>query len=437
MSIYPEFAQKLTYTKRYLRGGMLLMGAMAIGVVSWSILFKIQNGIIATGVVTIEGETKTIQHLEGGSISVVHVKDGDPVQVGDALVTLNTTVLSASENQLRRQRLDLMGQIARLSAEKSDRGRIAFPNEFLQNSTDPDIRNIISNQNSIFEARRAGLSASQSQLNQRRLQYESQRNSLTEQSRAQQDQLRILENELGRLKRGLDLGVVAQVQYDAKERERITIAGQIATLGTELNRVENLIRESYSGFELSLQEREERIYEELREAESRLSDVSQKLEQVEYQLTNSVVRSPVSGLVHDLQLTTVNGVVKPGENLLQIVPDTNVFSVKASVRPTDIDQIFPGQEAMVRFSSFNQTTTPMLEGSVSYKSADHIVDKHSGESYFEIKVDVSAEEFERLDGLILHAGMPSEVYLQTEERSIASYLMKPVKDAMTRVGRSE
>ncbi len=437
MSYYPEFAQKLTHTKRYIRGGMLLMGVMAIGVVSWSVLFKIQNGIIATGVVTIEGETKTIQHLEGGSIQFVHVKDGDPVNIGDALVTLDTTVLTASQAQLKRQKLDLMGQIARLSAEKNNQSRIAFPHEFTANSTDPDIRNIISNQKNIFEARRGGLSASQAQLNQRRLQYDSQRNSLVEQRNAQQGQLRILEDELGRLKRGLDLGVVAQVQFDAKERERITINGQIASLNTELTRVENLIRETYSGFEQTLQEREERIHEELRKAESLLSDTTQKLEQVDYQLTNAVVRSPVSGLVHDLQLTTVNGVVKPGESLLKIVPDSNMFSVNARVRPTDIDQIFPGQEAMVRFSAFNQTTTPMLEGAVSYKSADHIVDKYTGESFFEIKVDVPEGEFKRIEGLTIHAGMPSEVYLQTQKRSIASYLMKPVKDAMTRVGRSE
>lgn len=437
MNYYPEFAKKLTHTKRYLRGGLLMVGVLGIGVVTWSLLFKIQNGIIATGVVTIEGETKTIQHLEGGSIEMVHVRDGDAVEIGDALVTLDTTVLTASKAQLRRQKLDLTGQIARLSAEKNNQSRITYSNGFLQNPNNPDIRSIVSNQDSIFEARRAAMGASQSQLNQRRLQYQSQQESLRQQGRAQQDQLRILENELGRLKRGLDLGVVAQVQFDAKERERITIAGQIASQQAELARLDNLINESYSGFELSLQEREERIFEELRDAESRLSDVTQKLEAVEYQLSNSVVKSPVSGLVHDLQLTTVNGVVKPGESLLKIVPDTNVFSVKASVRPTDIDQIFPGQQAMVRFSAFNQTTTPMLEGTVSYKSADHIVDKYTGESYFEIKVNVAPEEFTRLNGLTLHAGMPSEVYVQSEKRSIASYLVKPIKDAMTRIGQSE
>jgi len=432
---YPEFAAKLTNTKKYLRGGAVLMGLMAIGVVSWSVLFTIQNGIIAPGVVTIEGDTKTIQHLEGGSIQAVHVRDGDPVKAGDPLVTLNTTVLTANKAQWTRQKLDLLGQIARLSAEKDNRGRVAYPFELTQ---DPQGgRSIIANQNNIFDARRAAMAASQAQLNQRRMQYESQRDSIQKQAQSQQDQLRILENEIVRLKRGLDLGVVAQVQYDAKERERITIAGQISRLNTELARVENQIRETYSGFERELQEREERIHEELRQAETKLSDVSQKLEALEYQLASSVITSPVSGLVHNLQLTTVNGVVQPGESLLQIVPDTNVFSVKANVSPNDIDQIFPGQEAMVRFSAFNQTTTPMLTGKVSFKSADHIIDKYSGQSYFEIKVEVPQAEYANLEGLVVQAGMPSEVYLQTQERSIASYLVKPVKDAMTRIGRSE
>jgi len=434
---YPEFAQKLTHTKRYLRGGVMLMGALAIGVVGWSLLFKIQNGIIAPGVVTIEGETKTIQHLEGGSIQAVHVRDGDVVQAGDKLVTLNTTVLTSNQGQWQRQKLDLLGQIARLKSEKNDRSRVAYPRE-LTNDQNRNIGNgIIANQNSIFEARRAAMVATQAQLNQRRLQHENQRDSLFTQSKSQQDQLSILENEIVRLRRGLDLGVVAQVQFDAKERERITISSQIASLNAELAQVENQIRETYSGFERDLQEREERIHEELRAAETQLADVSQKLEALDYQLGNSVIKSPVSGLVHNLQLTTVNGVVKPGDSLLQIVPDTNVFSIKASVSPTDIDQIFAGQEALVRFSAFNQTTTPMLEGTVMYKSADHIVDQYTGEPYFEIKVDVPPSEYTRLKGLSLQAGMPSEIFLQTQKRSVASYLVKPVKDAMTRVGRSE
>lgn len=432
---YPEFAQDLTKTRKYVRGGMLLMGAMAIGVVGWSMMFKIQNGVIAPGTVIIEGETKTIQHLEGGTIRQVHVRDGDAVAVGDPLVTLDTTVLSSNQVQWSRQKLDFLGQIARLEAEKNNHSRISFPPALL--GAGMDVKSIVSNQNSIFEARRAVIGATQAQINQRRLQYDSQKQSLIQQARAQEDQLRILENEIARLKRGLDLGVVAQVQYDAKERERITIQGQIATLNTELDRIDNQIRETYSSFEQSMQERGERVHKELREARAQLADVSQKLKTLDYQLTNSVIKSPVAGLVHDLQLTTVNGVVRPGEDLLKIVPDSNVYSVKANVSPTDIDQIKAGQEAMVRFSAFNQTTTPLVAGRVSYKPADHIVDQYTGMPYFEVKVTVAPEEFERLNGLTVQAGMPSEVYLQTQKRSVASYLMKPVKDAMTRVGRSE
>lgn len=432
---YPEFARNLTKTGKYVRGGVLLMGVLGLGVVGWSMMFKIQNGVIAPGTVIIEGETKTIQHLEGGTIRQVHVRDGDAVKIGDPLVTLDTTVLTSNQAQWSRQKLDLLGQIARLEAEKNNYGRISFPPALLGNGV--DVKSIVSNQNSIFEARRAVIGATQAQINQRRLQFDSQKDSLAQQARAQQDQLRILEDELTRLRRGLEQGVVARVQYDAKDRERITIQGQIATLNTELSRIDNQIRETYSSFEQSMQEREERVHEELRDARVRLADVSQKLETLDYQLTNSVITSPVAGLIHDLQLTTVNGVVRPGEDLLQIVPDSDLYSIKAQVSPTDIDQIKAGQEAMVRFSAFNQTTTPLVAGRVSYKPADHIVDKYTGMPYFEVKVTVSPEEFEQLNGLIIQAGMPSEVYLQTEKRSVASYLMKPVKDAMTRIGKSE
>jgi len=432
---YPEFAQNLTKTGKYLRGGMLLMGALAIGVVGWSMVFKIQNGIIAPGTVIIEGETKTIQHLEGGTVRQVHVRDGDTVNIGDPLVTLDTTVLSSNQVQWRRQRLDLLGQIARLEAEKNNYSRISFPPALL--GAGDVARSIVSNQNSIFEARRAVIGATQAQINERRLQFDSQKQSLIQQARVQEDQLRILTDELTRLRRGLEQGVVARVQYDAKERERITIQGQIATLNTELAQIDNQIRETYSVFEQEMQQREERVHEELREANVMLADVSQKLETLDYQLKNSVIKSPVAGLVHDLQLTTVNGVVRPGEDLLQIVPDSDSYAIKAQVSPTDIDQIQAGQEAMVRFSAFNQTTTPLVAGRVSYKPADHIVDQYTGMPYFEVKVTVSPEEFEQLNGLVIQAGMPSEVHLQTQKRSVASYLMKPVKDAMTRIGQSE
>jgi len=128
---YPEFARNLTRTNRYLSGGVVLMGVLAIGVVGWSLLFKIQNGIIAPGTVTIEGETKTIQHLDGGTIRQVHVKDGDTVNIGDPLVTLDTTLLNSNQTQWTRQRLDLMGQIARLEAENNNHSRISFPSELL------------------------------------------------------------------------------------------------------------------------------------------------------------------------------------------------------------------------------------------------------------------------------------------------------------------
>lgn len=432
---YPEFAQNLTKTGKYLRGGMLLMGALAIGVVGWSMVFKIQNGVIAPGTVIIEGETKTIQHLEGGTVRQVHVRDGDLVEIGDPLVTLDTTVLSSNQAQWSRQRLDLLGQIARLEAEKNNYSRISFPPALLGGGD--VVRSIVSNQISIFEARRAVIGATQSQINERRLQFDNQKQNLMGQARAQQDQLRILDDELSRLRRGLEQGVVARVQYDAKERERIAIQGQIGTLNTELSRIDNQIRETYSGFEQDMQEREERVHEELREARMMLADVSQKLKALNYQLENSVITSPVAGLVHDLQLTTVNGVVRPGEDLLQIVPNSDAYAIKAQVSPTDIDQIQAGQEAMVRFSAFNQTTTPLVAGRVSYKPADHIVDQYTGMPYFEVKVTVSPEEFEQLNGLVIQAGMPSEVYLQTQKRSVASYIMKPVKDAMTRIGRSE
>ncbi len=428
---------KLINTKPYLRGGMLLLGGLLIGVVGWSVVFKIQNGIIAPGVVTIEGETKTVQHLEGGSIKQVHVRDGDVVNAGDALVTLDTTLLATNRTQWERQKLDLTGQIARLTAEKNNYGQIGFPFAFKNKMNNADIQTIIANQKSIFQARQAALHASEQQLNQRRLQYESQRRNLTQQAQSYREQLGVLENELERLQRGRDLGVVSQMQLDSSVRERISLAGQISSIETELAKIDNQVHEATASFEQAMQEREERIHQELRESQSVLADVTQKLEALKFQLGNSVIKSPVTGLVHNLQINTINSVVRPGEDLLQIVPNTNNFSVKASVSPTDIDQIFAGQEAMVRFSAFNQSTTPMLEGKVSFKSADHIVDQITGQPYFEIKVEVPEDEYKRLDGLTLQAGMPSEVYLQTQKRSVASYLVKPIKDSMSRIGQSE
>lgn len=431
------YENKLVATKPYLRGGMLLVGGLIFGVVGWSLMFKIQNGIIAPGVVTIVGETKTVQHLEGGSIKQVHVREGDLVQEGDPLLTLDTTVLTANKAQWERQNLDLTGQIARLTAEKNNQRQISFPRGFRNRATSPDVQSIMTNQNSIFDARMAAMNAAEQQLNQRRLQYENQRRNLSQQASSYREQLGVLEGELARLQRGRDLGVVSQMQLDTSVRERISLIGQVNSIETELGKIDNQIHEAGSGFEQAMQEREERIHQELRESQSVMSDVTQKLEALKYQLGNSVVKSPVSGLIHDLQVTTINGVVKPGESLLKIVPNSDAFSIKASVSPTDIDQIFSGQDVMVRFSAFNQTTTPMVAGKVSYKSADHIIDKMTGQPYFEIKVEVSEDDYKDLEGLTIQAGMPSEVYLQTEKRSVASYLVKPVKDAMTRIGRSE
>jgi len=175
----------------------------------------------------------------------------------------------------------------------------------------------------------------------------------------------------------------------------------------------------------------------MREAQTLLSDQREQLISASDQRQRITLRAPTTGLVHDIAVTTIGGVIAPGQEIMQIIPKDDRLIIDSQVQPQDIDQIYPGQPTTVRFSAFNQRTTPEVNGEVLNMSADRLIDPVTGFPYFSVKVQVSTDELERLGSVTLIPGMPAEAFMQTRSRSVMSYLLKPVTDAMRRAGREE
>ncbi len=405
--------------------------ALVVGCGGWAMNAKLSGAVIAPGRVVVKAQLKKVQHPEGGIIGAIFVDNGDRVAAGEVLLRLDATQKEAELSVMEGQQRQLIGRHARLEALRGDAEEIVFPAAF---ETDPETAGIAAGERRLFDQvlRMQELQTSQmlSQIDQ----YGEQVAGLEAQRTANAGEHRIVEAALTRMQTLVQNGLVESARIEAVEREMVKTDGVGAEVVANVARVKGQIGE----VRLHILETENKTRSdaetELRDVEARLDELAQRILAARDKLSRTEIRAPISGTVNDLTVHTVNGVISAGETVMSIVP-AGEMTVEVRVPPTDIDQITAGQDAKLRFSAFNQRTTPELPGSVSVVAAAATTDPATGAPYF--SVVVSLDDAAKLGSHELVPGMPVEVFFQTGERTVLSYLAKPFSDQIERAFREE
>ena len=417
--------------------GPKVMGYAAVllffgGFAAWSAHAPLASAAVAQGVVSPDGNRKTIEHLEGGIVRAIHVREGDKVRAGQILVTLEDIKARAEFDELRERLIHLVTVEARLLAEQSGAESIAVPSAL--SAFEPAIvePSLIA-QRRLFESRRATLLGREQILGQRILQLEAEIAGLREVIAARDDQLALIDRELKAARTLYEKGLSTLPKLLDLERAEAELRADRATSQALIARHRQSIGETRMQLLTMREEVSEKIAEELSQVRTDLAVVQSQMPSREDVLTRTVVTAPVAGTVMDLQVTTINGVVKPGAPLLDLVPDGAQLVIDARIKPTDMDIVHAGQAARVLFPAYGQRNLPQIFGHLRSVSADRLTDERTGEAYFLAKVEVTPDEIKHASPDIqLSPGMPADVMILTGERTVLEYLVRPFIDSITK-----
>lgn len=420
-------------TEDWVRFGMRVVVWLCGGLLLWSAVIPIEGAVVAPGRVTVEGNYQVVQHLDGGIVKEILVRDGDRVSKGQPLLRLDGTAAAASLAVARSRVRDLAIQEARLEAERDRRAQFALPAGL--DASDAETRRLLGAQRALFEARKSSRDGERAVLSERRGQLGGDVRGLEAQLGAARKQLAINEKELAAIRPLYEKGYVNQQRIAPLEREAARLEGEIGRLRSEISKVQGAIMEVDLRITQSEKAFTTEVVDELRKVQATLAEQRETEKAVADRLARIEIRSPHDGRVHALQQHTIGGVVTPATPIMQVIPENERLSVTAELRTEDVDKVRAGEPAAIRFPAFNSHTTPRIDGTVSRVSAAELTDA-SGRRYFTAEVEIAPEELQRLGpGHALQPGMPAEVHLATAARSILSYLLKPLMDAVARAFR--
>lgn len=411
--------------------GLALVALFLMGFALWASILPLAGGAVASGVISPDGSRKTVQHLEGGIIRELRVRDGDMVTAGQALLVLEDVQPKAAHDVLREQQRTQLITRVRLEAEKEEASQLVFPKELL--SHQPKIVALLDSQRQLFETRRQAHAAKKAVLKQRIQQLQEQIKGLDVQIESTSRQLEFIAVELESKRYLQQRGMLPLPELLRLQRAQAEIQGKKGELVAARSSAEQQIGESeYQIISLDA-DRADQISTQLDEVRTALTELEEKLRSAEDVLTRTVVTAPVSGTVVNLKFKTEGGVVMAGEPILDIVPLDDDLLIDARIQPIDIDVVHAGLSAQVQFSAFSSRNTQRIRGWVKTVSADSITDEQTKQPFYRARVRVDRNEVERLRPKIeLVPGMPAEVLIVTGERTLIQYLLKPFLDAMWR-----
>ena len=397
----------------------------------WGYFAPIDGAASAPGVVVVKSHKKTVQHLDGGIVNQLFVKDGDIVKEGDLLLTLDGTENKAQLEIARGQFITLTAQVARLEAERDSAKNIKYPAS-LNDTSDERIIESKKTEGQLFLARKNAREGEMAVLTQRIGQLSSKIQGYKSQRSRKEELVASYAEEAKDLRELLAEGFADKQRLRDTERNFMLNSGEISALSSEIASSEIQIGET----KLEILQLEKKFQEEvstkLSEAQTNLYDVNQRMLATRDKVTRIDIKAPVSGRVMGLGIHTVGGIVLPGHPILDIVPQKEELIIEAQVSPLDIDRVSVGLIAEVRFSAFTQALTPVTEGKVINLSADRLMDEKTGASYYQAHVELTPESLKKMSHLELVPGMPVEVLIKTGERTVFEYLTKPIHNAFAR-----
>ncbi len=423
--------------RRHLFAGVAVVALLAGGVGGWASTTEFAGAVIASGSVVVDSNIKKVQHLSGGIVGELRVHDGDRVSVGDVVVRLDDTVTRANLAIVKKGLDELVGRKSRLESERDGRQTIKFPDEMLARKSDPEVAHVMESESKLFELRRSARQGQKAQYRERIDQLQEEARGLGAQQAAKDQELGLIGRELVGVKELWSKNLIQLTRLTALEREQARLQGERGQLIASAAQIKGKIAETELQIIQVDQDLSSDVAKEMREIEAKIGEYVERKVAAEDQLKRVEIRAPQDGTVFQLAVHTVGGVIAAGDVIMLVVPNADNLIVEAKVNPQDIDQLQLGQKARLRFSAFNQRSTPEIAGVLTRISADTTTDQRTGQSFYVIRVAMSPEAVARLGEVKLLPGMPVEAFVQTGERTVLSYLMKPLRDQFMRTFREK
>lgn len=423
--------------RRHLIAGLLASCVLVGGAGAWASVTKLSGAVVAPGHFVVDSYVKKVQHPKGGVVGEILVQEGDEVAAGAVLMRLDATQTRANLAIVTKRLNELSARLARLEAERDDLNTIEFPGWLLSRQDNPDVLSAINSEKRLFDFRRQSRDGKKAQLHERVTQYEHEIEGLQAQEGAYQQGMEVLDKEIASLNGLRRQGIVSDQRLNS-------LRTQLATFGGE--RGEKIAYQAQSAGRITEtrlqmlqidQDLKTEVGQELREVQAQVGEYVERKIAAEDELKRIDIIAPQAGIVHQLAVHTVGGVVTPADPIMLIVPEGEDLALEVQIAPQDIDQIQAGQQAVLRMSAFNLRTTPELNAHVSRIAADLSADQKTGMSYYLVRLTVPNEELKKLDALKLLPGMPAEAMIKTGERTALSYLVKPLSDQINRAFREE
>jgi HlyD family secretion protein len=397
----------------------------------------ISGAVVASGSIVVDSNVKKVQHLTGGIVGELRVRDGDRVRAGDIVVRLDETVTRANLAIVTKGLDELTARKARLESERDGSDTIIFPAQLLAGAGDPDRAAAMDSERKLFTLRRTARNGQKAQLRERIAQFQEEISGLIAQQDSKAKEIALIERELAGVRELWKQNLVQLTRLTALEREAARLDGERGQLIAAAAQAKGKIAETTLQILQIDQDIASDVAKELREVDGKIGEFIERKVTAEDQLKRTDIRAPQDGTVFQLAVHTIGGVITAGDPIMLIVPDADNLSVEVKVNPQDIDQLQLNQKAILRFTAFNVRTTPEIEGTVTRISADTSTDQRTGQSYYTVRIAMAADQVERLGDVKLLPGMPVEAFVQTGDRTMFSYLMKPLHDQFVRAFREK
>ena len=423
-------------------GGWTLFGVIVIALIfgglgGWGATAPLSGAVVAPGSVIVDTNAKAIQHLEGGIVGDIRVRDGDAVEEGSVLIALDETQPRATLQIVRASLDEELAKEARLKAERDGTEMVIFAKTLLDRADNSEIQALLDGQNGIFEARRRTRAGTTQILEERIGQLREEIVGLRAQQASVEKQSELIAEELKGLMQLYERGQTTLPRILALQREAARLDGQKGSLIASVARAGRTIGETQLQILQQDKAFQEEVVAELRDVQASTAELRERLVAAEDTLRRTTITAPVGGKVVRLAVHAPGAVIRPGDTVLEIVPTDDRLLVEVQVAPQDVDNVALGQPANVRFTAFKQRTTPTVEGAVTYVSPDSMTDERTGMSYFLARIDVPEESLVDVSEEPMQPGMPAEAMIRTGERTAIDYLTQPIVESMNRAWRED
>lgn len=418
------------HTDRVVARGLTVVGLFVVGFLGWAAFAPLESALMAPGVVIVESHRKAIQHLEGGIVRDILVREGQSVKAGQVLIRLDDTQARTALELLQDEADTLEAQEARLEAERDGADAIKFPADLLSREKESKVADAILGEQRTFQTRRDSLNQQIAILTARKAENVRVVAGLKDEQKALETQIALIKKESDAVQQMVDKGLEPVPRLLALQRQAADLTGQRGQLVEKISQVDlNTGETELESVNLKSQQLDD-VLKDLRDVQSKRFDLLDRIQAARDVLNRTTLTAPVAGRVVDLALHTKGAVIKPGDTVMEIVPLHDQLEVEAHLRPEDADDVTVGMTAKVSLSAYKQRRLPMITGVVTNVSADRITDPRTGQGYFVATVGIDRAALRDYPDARLIPGMPIEVAFNTGSRTTLEYLLEPVRDVM-------